>query len=88
MQYSEKCGSGNIPIILNSIEFSNNNYAIDVSPLITQVERFGEPTWRRLVETVEDKVGGKNPALARTIAGDHLCTPGNHIYCSLLPINV
>ena len=43
------------------------------------------PTWRRLVEAVKDDVGGSNPALARTIAGDH---PGNHIYCSLLPTHV
>ena len=52
------------------------------------MERFGEPTWRRLVEAVKDKVGGNNPALAQKIArdhpgmqpytgaGDHPCTPG------------
>jgi len=33
-----------------------------------QVERFGKPTWRRLVEAVEDPVGGNNPTLAQTIA--------------------
>ena len=27
-----------------------------------------------------DKVGGNNPALAQTIAGDHPGAPGNHIY--------
>ena len=37
------------------------------------------------MEAVKDDVGGSNPALARTIAGDH---PGNHIYCSLLPTHV
>ena len=36
------------------------------------------------MEAVKDDVGGSNPALARTIAGDH---PGNHI-CSLLPTHV
>ena len=48
-----------------------------MSPLITQVERFGKPTWRRLVEAVMDKVGGgggKDPALTKTIAGDHPST--------------
>ena len=36
-----------------------------------QVERFGKPTWRRLVEAVEDKVGGNSRALAQKIARDH-----------------
>lgn len=46
----------------------------------SQVKKFGKPTWRKLVEAVEDKVGGDNPALAQTIAEEH---PGNHIYSSL-----
>ena len=54
-------------------------------PNFNQVERFGKPTWRTLVEAAEDKVGGNNPALAHTIAGDHPGAPGNHICCSLLP---
>ena len=41
-----------------------------LSPL-TQVEKFKKPTWRRLVEAVEDKVGGNNPALAQAIAREH-----------------
>ena len=44
-----------------------------------QVERFGKPTWRRLVEAVEDHVGGNNRALAQKIAREHLGTPGNHV---------
>ena len=36
-----------------------------------QVERFEEPTWRRLVEAVEDSVGGNDRALAQTIATRH-----------------
>jgi len=36
-----------------------------------QVERFGMPTWRRLVEAVEDHVGGNNRALAQRIAREH-----------------
>ena len=39
--------------------------------LWTQVERFGKPTWRRLVEAVEDHVGGNNCALAQAIAAEH-----------------
>ena len=35
------------------------------------MERFGKPIWRRLVEAVEDHVGGNNFALAQTIAGEH-----------------
>jgi len=36
------------------------------------VERFGEPTWRRLVEAVGDHMGGNNVVLAQTIAREHL----------------
>jgi len=36
-----------------------------------QVERFGKPTWRRLVEAVKDRAGCNNVALAQTIAGEH-----------------
>ena len=39
--------------------------------LYNQVKRFGKPTWRRLVEAVEDPVGGNNYALALKIAADH-----------------
>ena len=52
------------------------NYLTDSDhPLRTsQVER-GKPTWRRLVEAVEDPVGGNNHALALKIAAEH---PGMH----------
>ena len=53
--------------------------AVVRSSPINQVERFGRPTWRRVVEAVEDKVGGKNPALAENIAGKHP-VPGKHIH--------
>ena len=49
----------------------------------SQVKKFGKPTWRKLVEAVEDKVGGDNPALAQTIAEEHPGAPGNHICSSL-----
>ena len=35
------------------------------------VERFGEPTWQRLVEAMADPAGGDNMALAREIARRH-----------------
>ena len=41
------------------------------SALPWQVERSGKPTWRRLVEAVEDRVGGNNHALAQRIAREH-----------------
>ena len=57
-------------------------------PPINQVERFGKPTWRRLVEAVEDCVGGNNPTLAQTVAGDHPGASGNHLYNSLLQAHI
>jgi len=44
------------------------------------VEKHGKPTWRRLVEAVQDQMGGNNPALARTIAREHSNAPGNLIH--------
>ena len=41
------------------------------SPYILQVERFGKPTWRRLVEAVKNEMESSNPALAEAIAKDH-----------------
>ena len=35
------------------------------------VERYGPPTWRRLVEAVDSEVGGNNHALAKKIASNH-----------------
>lgn len=34
-------------------------------------EKYGPPTWRRLVEAVDDPAGGDNHALAKTIASHH-----------------
>lgn len=44
------------------VNWVNRNY---------NTERFGEPTWRRVVEVVADSSAGDNAALARTIAMDH-----------------
>ena len=35
------------------------------------MEKFGPPTWRRLVEVVAHDSGGKNPAVAERIAIEH-----------------
>ena len=36
------------------------------------VTRFGPPTWRMLVRAVDSPAGGNNPALALTIADNHV----------------
>ena len=38
---------------------------------ISQVEKFGKPTWKSLAKAVEDKVGGNNSAMAQKIAREH-----------------
>ena len=56
--------SGDMVACLTSAmtEWLNRNY---------NVKRFGEPTWRRLVEAVGDPAGGANMSLARDMAGRH-----------------
>ena len=39
------------------------------------VQKYGHPSWRTLVQAVADPMGGANPALAHSIAAKH---PGNH----------
>jgi len=43
------------------------------------VKRYGKPTWRKLVEAVENKVGGNNCALAKEIAAKHPGGPSNNV---------
>ena len=52
---------------------------LSLPPLLPtfQVEKFGKPTRKRLVEAVKDPAGGNNCALAQTIASDHPSEPGN-----------
>ena len=35
------------------------------------IQKYGPPTWRRLVEAVDHPIGGNNHALAKTIAEHH-----------------
>ena len=44
---------------------------------INQVNKYGMPTWRRLVTAVQCHAGGNNPALAQTIATEHSGVPGS-----------
>ena len=56
--------SGEPPACLASVvtEWLRRNY---------NVERFGEPTWQKLVEAVGNPAGGGNMAVARDIARKH-----------------
>ena len=51
--------------------YTNKTLVSTKEYFISQVERFGMPTWRRLAEAVEDDSGGNNPALAKKIMRDH-----------------
>ena len=45
------------------------------------IQKFGPPMWRKLVEAVDSPAGGNNHALAKKIAKDHLTpveTSANH----------
>ena len=64
---------------LKEIERSNSN---DLTSCLLDViitwlqrnyndERFGKPTWKRVVEVVNNPAFGANPALAKTIAKHH-----------------
>ena len=65
--------------ILNRIHAENSGRPSDcLTSMATEwlkrnykVEKFGEPTWQRLVEVVGDPAGGADMALARKIARRH-----------------
>ena len=66
------------PHILDSIQADNDDSAARLRSVITtwlsrsyNVEKFGEPTWKQLVDAVRDPAGGANVALAREIARRH-----------------
>ena len=70
---------------LDSIAASHPHSTEDcLSEMLTQwlrrnynVKRFGEPSWKRLVEVVGDPAGGANPALANQIAEKHRAKQAN-----------
>ena len=41
-------------------------------------QKYGPPTWRKLVEAVDSPAGGNNHALAKKIAKDHLGGGSDH----------
>lgn len=45
------------------------------------VGRFGQPTWKMLVEAVDKKSGGNNHDLAKQIASNHPKGIYNHLKC-------
>ena len=45
------------------------------------VERFGRPTWRMLVEAVDKKTGGNNHDLAKKIAFKHPAGAATNMFC-------
>ena len=51
---------------------------------VHNVQKYGHPSWRVLVQAVAHPAGGANPALAQSIAAKH---PGNyHSYVSECPV--
>lgn len=45
------------------------------------VQRFGPPTWQKVVEVVGDEAAGRNPALAKKIASEHQGMYGSVLIC-------
>ena len=43
------------------------------------IEKYGPPTWRKLVEAVDSPAGGNNHALAKKIAENHPINKGDQI---------
>lgn len=67
---------------LREMEAIKKAFQLDIAQAFTEVltiwlrhryniEKYGPPTWRRLVEAVDSPAGGNNHALAKTIAEHH-----------------
>lgn len=63
---------------LDSIRSSSQDHELQLNDVLCvwlcqkyNVERFGTPTWRRLVEVVDDPAGANDHRLAKTIALHH-----------------
>ena len=68
---------------LNRIEHENHDLMSRLRKMVLEwlkknynTEKFGEPTWEKLVAAVRSRVGGNNSALAQEIARGH----GNLLY--------
>ena len=53
---------------------------------VHNVEKYGHPSWRALVQAVADPMGGANSALAHSIAAKHSGTCNNHPYVTECPV--
>ena len=63
---------------LNSIRSSSQDHELQLNDVLYvwlcqkyNVERFGNPTWRKLVEAIDDPAGANDHRLAKTIALRH-----------------
>ena len=67
---------------LREMEAIKKAFQLDITQAFTEVltiwlrqrynvEKYGPPTWRRLVEAVDSPIGGSNHALAKKIAQHH-----------------
>ena len=63
---------------LDSIRLSSQDHELQLNDILCvwlrqkyDVERFGNPTWRKLVEAIDDPAGANDHRLAKTIALHH-----------------
>ena len=68
------------PYVLNTIEKNHTDVESRLLDVLTEwlnkaynTTRFGDPSWKLLVEAVAHSAGGNNRALAETIAKKHNC---------------
>ena len=53
---------------------------------VHNVQKYGHPSWRVLVQAVAHPAGGANPALARSIAAKHPGTGNHHSHVTECPV--
>ena len=63
---------------LDSIRSSSQDHELQLNDVLCvwlrqkhNVERFGTPTWQKLVETIDNPAGGNDHKLAKIIASHH-----------------
>ena len=73
--------------VLDRIAHENHDLMICLSKMVSEwllkrnynIEKFGEPSWRKLAEAVGNAAGGRNPELARQIKQEHCDHIGNAV---------
>ena len=70
---------------LNSIRSSSQDHELQLNDVLCvwlcqryNVERFGTPTWRKLVEAIDDPAGANDHRLAKIIAQHHPVATGKY----------